>query len=304
MNCEQIKEKVSIRRVLESFNLFPVKQNSKTAFYFAIDREEKSPSLCVDFAQNKAFDFGTGKSYDVILIVQQLKQYSVSEALKYLKMFDTPLNSLKIDRIESDKNYEISEVKEIEHLALIEYLKSRKVYDHRHLVKEVHYQMSGKNYFGVGFYNHSGGVEIRNKYSKICLGKKDITLIKNELNLKNEICIFEGFFDFLTYLNLPNVQISNSDYLILNSTAMFFKVEKQLTQYNKIVLFLDNDLSGKNLTKEITGKYENVEDCSVLYRDFKDLNEWFVKKLFVDNLFYFNIPKILLKITMSESALK
>ena len=76
MNCEQIKEMVSIRRVLESFNLFPVKQNSKTAFYFAIDREEKTPSFCVDFAKNKAFDFGTGKSYDVVSIVQQLNLQS------------------------------------------------------------------------------------------------------------------------------------------------------------------------------------------------------------------------------------
>ena len=274
MNCEQIKEIVSIRRVLESFNLFPVKQNSKTAFYFAIDREEKSPSLCVDFAQNKAFDFGTGKSYDVISIVQQLSKCSVSDALQYLEKFDTSIQSTNKSILEINKNYEILEVKEIEHLALAEYLKLRKVFDKKHLVKEIHYQMNGKNYFGVGFYNNSGGVEIRNKYSKICLGKKDITLIKNELNLKNEICVFEGFFDFLTYLNLPNVQISNSDYLILNSTAMFFKVEKQLTQYNKIVLFLDNDLSGRNLTAEIFCKYENVEDCSILYEDFKDLNEW------------------------------
>ena len=274
MNCEQIKEKISIRRVLESFNLFPVKQNSETAFYFAIDREEKSPSLCVDFAQNKAFDFGTGKSYDVISIVQQLSKCSVSDALQYLEKFDTSIQSTNKSTLETNKNYEILEVKEIEHLALAEYLKLRKVFDQKHLVKEIHYQMKGKNYFGVGFYNNSGGVEIRNKYSKICLGKKDITLIKNELNLENEICVFEGFFDFLTYLNLPNVQISNSDYLILNSTAMFFKVEKQLTQYNKIVLFLDNDLSGSILAKKIVDKYENVEDCSLLYQHFKDLNEW------------------------------
>ena len=277
MNCEQIKEKISIRRVLESFNLFPVKQNSKTAFYFAIDREEKSPSLCVDFAQNKAFDFGTGKSYDVISIVQQLSKCSVSDALQYLEKFDTSIQSTNKSILEINKNYEILEVKEIEHMALAEYLKLRKVFDKKHLVKEIHYQMNGKNYFGVGFYNNSGGVEIRNKYSKICLGKKDITLIKNELNLKNEICVFEGFFDFLTYLNLPNVQISNSDYLILNSTAMFFKAEKQLTQYDKIVLFLDNDLSGSILAEKIVDKYENVEDCSILYEDFKDLNEWLVK---------------------------
>lgn len=274
MNCEQIKNKVSIRRVLESFNLFPVKQNSKTAFYFAIDREEESPSLCVDFAQNKAFDFGTGKSYDVISIVQQLSKCSVSDALQYLEKFNTSIQSTQTSILETSKNYEILEVKEIEHLALAEYLKSRKIHDQKHLVKEVHYQMKGKNYFGIGFYNNSGGVEIRNKYSKICLGKKDVTLLKNPKKEKNEVCVFEGFFDFLTYLNLPNVQFSNSDFLILNSTAMFFKVEKQLAQYDKIVLFLDNDLSGSILAERIVAKYENVEDCSILYEDFKDLNEW------------------------------
>ena len=278
MNCEQIKKKISIRSVLESFDLYPEKQNSKTAFYFAIDREEKKPSLCADFVKNKAFDFGTGKGYDVVSIVQQINQCSVSEALEYLKNFDIPVNFLKIQRRESDKNYEILEVKEIEHPALVQYLKVRKVYEQRHLVKEIHYQMNGTNYFGIGFFNNSGGVEIRNKYLKICLGKKDVTFIKNLDNLKYEVCVFEGYFDFLTYLNLPNAQNSNSDYLILNSTAMFFKVEEELIEYHKIVLFLDNDLNGKNLTEKIINMYANVEDCSMLYCDFKDLNEWYLSK--------------------------
>lgn len=278
MNCEQAKEKVSIITVLESFNLFPAKQNSKTAFYFAIDREEKTPSLCVDFAKNKAFDFGTGKSFDVVSIVQQMNQSSVSEALKYLKKFDIPEKSLIMSMSESDKNYEILEVEQIEHPALIQYLKSRKVYEQRHLVKEIHYHMNGKNFFGIGFYNNSGGVEIRNKYSKICLGKKDVTFIKHSDNVKNEICIFEGFFDYLTYFNLPNVQNSNSDFLILNSNSMFLKIEENIRHYEKIVLFLDNDLSGKSLTQKIVIKYKNVEDCSMLFRNFIDLNDWFVKK--------------------------
>lgn len=279
MNCEQIKKTVSIRSVLESFNIFPAKQNSKTAFYFAIDREEKTPSLCVDFVKNICFDFGSGKSYDVVSIVQQMNHCSVSEALEYLENFHIPINSLKIHRSESDKNYEIIQVKEIEHPALIQYLKYRKVFEQRHLVKEIHYEMHGKHYFGVGFLNNSEGVEIRNKYSKICLGKKDVTFIKNLDNVKKEICIFEGYFDFLTYLNLANVQTSNSDYLILNSITMFFKVEEELRQYCKIVLFLDNDLNGKNLTEKIIREYEFVEDCSMLYRDFKDLNEWYLKKV-------------------------
>ena len=274
MNCEQIKEKVDIQTVLESFNIFPVKKNSKNAFYFAIDREEKTPSLCVDFAKNKAFDFGTGKSYDVISIVQQMNQCSVSEAIKHLEKFDISENSLNMTKSEFDKNYEILEVKEIEHPALIQYLKSRKVYEQRYLVKEIHYRINGKNCFGIGFYNNSGGVEIRNKYFKICLGKKDVTSIKNLKNVKKEICIFEGYFDFLAYFNLPNVQSSNSDFLILNSIAMFFKVKEELKQYQKIVLFLDNDLNGKSLTEKIIKKYENVEDCSSIYIDFKDISEW------------------------------
>ena len=80
--------------------------------------------------------------------------------------------------------------------------------------------MNEKKYFGIGFYNNSGGVEIRNKYSKICLGKKDITVIKIQDHRNNEICVFEGFFDYLTLKNIEKSENVTSDYLILNTTAM------------------------------------------------------------------------------------
>ena len=276
MNCEEVKEKISIKTVLESFNLFPVKENRKTAFYFALDREEKIPSLSVDFVKNKAFDFGTGKSYDVISIVQQMNQCSVSEALKYLETFDFSIhNEFQNEGTKQYKEYKILNVREIQHPALVQYLKSRKVYEQKELVKEIEYELNGKKYFGVGFFNNSGGVEIRNKYSKICLGKKDVTLLKNELNSFNEILIFEGFFDYLTFKNLEKNENSNSDYIILNSTSMLFKVEETLKKYDKISLFLDNDKNGNATKKAILKKYENVEDCSLIYQKFKDLNEWF-----------------------------
>ncbi len=276
MNCEEVKEKISIRMVLESVNLFPVKENRKTAFYFALDREEKIPSLSVDFVKNKAFDFGTGKSYDVISIVQQMNQCSVSEALKYLEKLDFSIhNEFQNEGTKQYKEYKILNVREIQHPALVQYLKSRKVYEQKELVKEIEYELNGKKYFGVGFFNNSGGVEIRNKYSKICLGKKDVTLLKNELNSFNEILIFEGFFDYLTFKNLEKNENSNSDYIILNSTSMLFKVEETLKKYDKISLFLDNDKNGNATKKAILKKYENVEDCSLIYQKFKDLNEWF-----------------------------
>ena len=273
MNCEEVKEKINIRTVLESFNLSPVKENRKTAFYFALDREEKIPSLSVDFVKNKAFDFGTGKSYDVISIVQQMNQCSVSEALKYLEKFDFSVeNEFHNEEPMQQKEYKILNVREIQHPALIQYLKSRKVYEQKDLVKEIEYELNRKKYFGIGFFNNSGGVEIRNKYSKICLGKKDVTLVENQ---SSEICIFEGFFDYLTYKNLEKKENSNSDYLILNSTAMFYKVEETLKKYNKISMFLDNDSNGGFVKSKIQNQYKNLEDCSLIYQKFKDLNEWY-----------------------------
>ncbi len=274
MNCEEVKEKISIRMVLESVNLFPVKENRKTAFYFALDREEKIPSLSVDFVKNKAFDFGTGKSYDVISIVQQMNQCSVSEALKYLEKLDFPVQKkFQNEETKQQKEYKILNVCEIQHPALIQYLKFRKVYEQEELVNEVEYELNGKKYFGIGFFNNSGGVEIRNKYSKICLDKKDVTMVENQ---SSEICIFEGFFDYLTYKNLEKKENSTSDYLILNSTAMLFKVEELLKVYDKIFLFLDNDSNGELIKSKIQNQHKNVEDCSLIYQKFKDLNEWFV----------------------------
>lgn len=278
MNCEEVKQKIGIRTVLESFHLFPVKENRKTAFYFALDREEKVPSLSVDFVKNTAFDFGTGKSYDVISIVQQMKKCSVSEALKYLSTFDFSIQNESLNaEMRFQTSYKILEIKEIQHLALIQYLKSRKVFEQKHLIKEIHYELERKKYFGIGFQNNSGGFEIRNPYSKICLGNKNITLIKGENNPNNEIAVFEGFFDYLTFRNLET-ENPTCDYLILNSTAMLFKAEEKLKDYDKISLFLDNDTNGIVVKEKIQNQYQNVEDCSLIYYGYKDLNAWFCKK--------------------------
>ncbi|WP_343658815.1 toprim domain-containing protein [Chryseobacterium sp.] len=278
MNCEKIKQNVSIRSVLESLSLFPVKENHRTAFYFALGREEKIPSFCVDFIRNTAFDFGTGKSYDVISIVQQIKKCSVAEALKYLASFNFTVNIERFAKeIQPETSYRILKIEEVRHPALIQYLDSRKVSEQKKCVREVHYELNGRKYFGIGFKNDSDGFEIRNKYAKLCLGSKVVTLVRAGSGPFSEIAVFEGFFDFLTFRNLENRFNSACDCLILNSTAMVFKAEQILQEYPKILLFLDNDANGKSVASKIRNDYKNVEDCSLIYHDCKDLNEWFVK---------------------------
>ena len=274
MNCSEAKN-ISIRAVLESFSLFPSNENSRTAFYLAIDREEKTPSLSVDFSKNTAFDFGTGKSYDSISIVQTMKRCSVSDALKYLEQFNFSFQEQNLKLENFPKGYEIIDVKEIQHPALLDYLKSRNVEDQKKWVEEIHYRMNDKNYFGIGFKNDSGGYEIRNAYSKICLGKKDITSIKND---SKDVRVFEGFFDFLSFKKVENyLEKETSDYIILNSVSMIYKIKNLLENYKNIELYFDNDEAGTRAVEMIKNDLKNAEDCRVLYSGFKDLNDWLIQ---------------------------
>ena len=276
MNCKQANTQISIRRVLESFSLFPSKDNSKAAFYFAFDREEKTPSLFVNFINNVAFDFGTGKKYDVVSLVQGIKQCSVSQALEYLSQFDFSFQQQICNITKNESKYEILSISEVKHNALIQYLKERRIENNIHLLKEIHYKISNKKYFGIGFKNDANGYEVRNKYSKICIGRKDITTIKNK---SNNLRIFEGFMDYLSFKQMEKaLKKALSDYVILNSVTMIFKLEKIIKSYEKIELYFDNDEAGNKATNEVKQLNPYVEDNRILYQNYKDLNDFIISK--------------------------
>ena len=276
MNCKQANTQISIRRVLESFSLFPSKDNSKAAFYFAFDREEKTPSLFVNFINNVAFDFGTGKKYDVVSLVQGIKQCSVSQALEYLSQFDFSFQQQICNITKNESKYEILSISEVKHNALIQYLKERRIENNIHLLKEIHYKISNKKYFGIGFKNDANGYEVRNKYSKICIGRKDITTVKNK---SNNLRIFEGFMDYLSFIEMKKtLEEQLSDYVILNSVSMIFKLEKIIENYEKIELYFDNDEAGNKATNEVKQLNPYVEDNRILYQNYKDLNDFIISK--------------------------
>ncbi|WP_315541288.1 toprim domain-containing protein [Capnocytophaga leadbetteri] len=277
MNCKQANTQISIRNVLESFSLFPSKDNSKTAFYFAFDREEKTPSLFVNFVKNIAFDFGTGKKYDIVSLVQGIKQCSVSQALEYLSQFNFSSKEQMYNITRDGSKYEILSISEVKHYALIQYLKERRIENNIHLLKEIHYKISNKKYFGIGFKNDANGYEVRNKYSKICIGRKDITTIKNK---SNNLRIFEGFMDYLSFKQMEKaLKKALSDYVILNSVTMIFKLEKIIKSYEKIELYFDNDEAGNRATNEVKRLNPYVEDNRILYQNYKDLNDFIMGKI-------------------------
>ncbi|WP_313254639.1 toprim domain-containing protein, partial [Empedobacter sp.] len=94
------------------------------------------------------------------------------------------------------------------------------------------------------------------------------------------VFIFEGFFDFLSFLEINNYP--NFNYIILNSTANLSKLFDYLFNgdFEEIHLYLDNDLSGNNCTNEIISRYNSsVIDHRIEYRNFNDLNDFLINSI-------------------------
>ncbi len=279
MNCEQLN-RISLEEVLLSLGHLPTKQNEKEAWYLNPFAIESQPSFKINKSLNCWYLFSEGIGGNNVSLLKKYLNKTTSEILAWAD--DQSFSSFQNQNIPNQsfenpaKNYEILDEKEIRHPALLEYLQCRKVENQTEFLKEIHYKMNNKNYFGIGFKNDSGGYEIRSKYSKICLGKKDISTIKSD---SKSLRIFEGFFDFLSFKNVEkSLDKEPSDYIILNSVAMISNIKKSLGEYENIELYFDNDAAGNRAVEMIKNESKNVEDCRVLYSDFKDLNEWLINK--------------------------
>lgn len=277
MNCSQFNT-IPLEEVLEKLGHHPIKQNEKEAWFLNPFAKENHASFKLNKRLNLWYLFSEGIGGNNIDFLKKFLNTSISEVLVWAENqnFSSFHNQKILNRNFENfaKTYEITEVKEIEHPALLEYLKSRKVGSQIEFLKEVHYQMNDKNYFGIGFKNDSDGFEIRNAYSKICLGKKDMTTIENG---SNTIRIFEGFFDFLSFKNIENyLEKEPTDCLILNSVSMINKIQNSFHNYKNIELYFDNDEAGNRAVEMIKMENENAEDCRILYSNYKDLNDWLI----------------------------
>lgn len=267
----------SIIETLKRSGHIPKKQSEKEAWFLSPFRNETHPSFKVSLVKNCWYDFGIGEGGNVIDLIMKLNSFTAYEAIQNLKNGFFSFHSPP-EFVETDDKVKIVKVFEIQHFALKQYLKSRNIFsfETEHNLKEVHYELKGKNYFAIGFQNRSFGYELRSKYTKICIGKKDITLIENS---SDTICVFEGFMDYLSYKNSNTIfHNQNCDFLILNSIALIGKCEVILNKYNLIELYLDNDSAGKNCANSILSKHINAIDKSSIYLEFKDLNDWVLKK--------------------------
>lgn len=216
--------------------------------YFFGFMEQRTGSIAVDDNANVWYDHAAGKGGDIIAAVQEFENKTFFESVESLSGSVPIREFLPRQKPEIAPMIVVEKVSEISHHGLIQYLRGRGIdlQDIAPFGKEVHWRNKGKRYFAVGFPNQSGGWVLRSSIFKgnILGGGISIQVLGTVKSIK----VFEGWFDFLSYLKLSGA--TDFKGIILNSTANFslrFMLDI-LKEGQKVELFLDNDETGERYT--------------------------------------------------------
>ena len=256
-NYNEVKHQAErIKRDYPLLNYFHNLVNSGFLKYEGIQGKEhffgfqsqRTGSIAVDDQANVWYDHSAGKGGDIIEAVQVFENKTFPQSVQRLAgSIPTSIITPK-KKAKTDSKIEVEGVTKISHPALINYIKSRGLEPDEiaTFAKEVHWKNKGKSYFAVGFPNESGGWVLRSSIFKgnILGGGISIQIIGKPKRIK----VFEGWFDFLSYLKLS--EASNFKATILNSTSnLSFRLMLDILNENEVVdLYLDNDATGEKYT--------------------------------------------------------
>ncbi|PMD93543.1 hypothetical protein BWI97_18295 [Siphonobacter sp. BAB-5405] len=277
---EQAK-RVLIAEYLQKRGISPAYQSGNELVYCSPLRQESTPSFFVNLSKNVFADFGgEGDKGDVIRLCQLLEKINFRTAVERLSSFEgtpfTPAFSFSGSEPDSPSPLQVLETLPLKHPVLVRYVESRGIpvglaSDY---VKEVHYQRLGKRYFALGFPNDAGGFALRNGTGfKFQTRPAGITTFEG--SLPGKVCVFEGFFDFLSALAYYDLDMPRYHTIVLNSTSHLRAALPVLDSWNctQLNCFLDDDREGQRALLRFKELGFTVHDCSTLYKGHKDFNE-------------------------------
>src|SRR5574344_2864830 len=210
MTIDKIKD-ISLVEYLTDLGYQAHKKIGSNYWFLSPLHKEVTPSFKVNSSTNLWYDFALARGGNIINLAQQLNpKMTMHQVLLALSNYgETSLSPeqsyqpLTNQNIFHKDDTKIDCVKPITNCYLLAYIYSRNINVMIALkyCQEVHYTLTyGKSYYGIAFFNMCGGMEVRNKYVKRCIGGKDISLILQTTGQQTmECCVFEGFFDFLAY---------------------------------------------------------------------------------------------------------
>jgi len=275
-SVEEVKN-TDIVDYLSNLGFKPSKVSRNDYWYISPFRDEKTASFKVNRSMNRWYDFGDGKGGNLIDFGILFHKCSVAEFLKKIRSSLSFHQQNTVIKSEADdgKKIRIVHEREISSLVLIRYLHKRRIQVGLAMkfCKEIDYELYGKQYYAIGFKNNAGGYELRNEKFKASSSPKDVTIIKNH---SDKLTVFEGFFNFLSYLAIHQKQEQpKTNFLILNSTSFFQKALPVMQSFKSVHLYLDCDTTGQNCIRKAQ-EIDSLKfiDESRLYENYKDLNDW------------------------------
>lgn len=264
---------------LSSLGHEPAKVRNNDYWYLSPLREENTASFKINRRLNQWYDHGIGKGGNLIDFAILYYDCSVGELLHLLNhdfyFHKLPFQS-SVNSLPSKSRMTILESHELNSYPLLKYLNQRRIPVEiaGQYCREVRYEMNNKTYYGIGFGNDSGGWEIRNPYFKSSSSPKDISTFNN---YADEVCVFEGFMDLLSFKTLhKNLPENSQDFVVLNSISFFERARAFMERHRSIRLYLDRDAAGRNCTHRALSLSIKYQDESSLYKNHKDLNDWMV----------------------------
>ena len=251
--------------------------------YFSPFREESEASLHIDRGKNLWYDHGSGLGGTNIQLIMLARHCSQKEAYSFIASID-PTLSARTSVPEKKKGSEIISVREIRSGYLMRYLESRKIpVDLARLYcKEVIVRNNEKerNFTLIGFENNAGGYALKSPSGLKSTSRAGITTIDTEgkrsvVPTTDNVSIFEGFFDYLSWQVLQSTDMPNCDVLVLNSVNNLSKAEAYIKGHSAAMCFLDNDEAGRRTLQAVRRMIpdNDIKDMSCLYGRYKDLNE-------------------------------
>ncbi|MES2331134.1 DNA primase [Sediminibacterium roseum] len=287
-------KKIDMVEYLEKLGHSPNKIRNNDYWYLSPLRDEKTPSFKVDRKLNVWYDHGLQKGGNLVDFGILFYQCTVKELLQKIEQknhfpFHTqsPLfKSISFSAAGEKEKIVVRDVRSnIKLLSLKQYLSFRKIPLEiaNRFCKEIDFDLYDKKYTVIGFQNSAGGYELRSANFKGSSSPKEVTLIGK--NLSNEILVFEGFIDFLSYQTMHQRKFimmtkQQPNFLVLNSIGFMEKMKPQLEKYPSIHLYLDRDNKGLTITKEVLAISRKYRDESLIYKNHKDLNEFLMKEHF------------------------
>jgi hypothetical protein len=270
MNYSEIKRKAA--RIKQEFSVLGYFQelvksgylkyegvHGKEYFFGFLD--QRTGSIAVDDRSNVWYDHAAGLGGDIFRAVQVFENKTFVESVERLSRAFPVKSFIQKRPSEERQKIVVEKDSEVSHDALVNYIRGRgiELEDIKTFAKEVHWRNKGKRYFAVGFPNESGGWVLRSSIFKgnILGGGISIQVLGTVKSIK----VFEGWFDFLSYLKLSGAM--NFKGIILNSTANFsLRLMLDILKESQIIdLYLDNDATGEAFTNTFVKVAQMYQYC-------------------------------------------